>query len=120
MATVRMPISLQVRATRTAISPRLAIRIFRMLTAAHPTRSSITGAGGELGSVRAETQRVHRLPGEIDLVVQVRAGRQAAAAGSRDHLSALDVLAVAHQESFVVAIGGDHTPPVIEDEDPAV
>src|SRR3954465_12225364 len=38
MATVRMPISWQVRATRSAISPRLAMRILRMLTARHPSR----------------------------------------------------------------------------------
>src|SRR5438067_9329949 len=120
MATVRMPISLQVRATRTAISPRLAIRIFRMLTAAHPTRSLVAGAGGELRSVRAKTQRVHRLAGEIDLVMQVRARGEAAAGGSRHHLPALDVLAVVYQEGLVVAVGGDDAAAVVEDEDAAV
>src|SRR5438874_13153107 len=80
----------------------------------------MSGTGGELRSVRAEPQRVQRLAGEIDLVVQMRTRGEAAAPGSRDHLSALDVLAVAHQESLVVAIGGDDAPAVVEDEDPAV
>src|SRR5438874_12961422 len=38
MATVRMPISRQVRATRTAISPRFAMRILRMATRLPPWR----------------------------------------------------------------------------------
>src|SRR5204862_826440 len=116
MATVPIPISRQVRATRTAISPRLAMRIFRMPTAAHPTRKrdSVGGARRRPRVLRAEPERVDRLAGQIDLVVQMRPGGAAAAAGARDHLAFVDVLPVADQQGIVVTVRGDHPAAVIE------
>src|SRR5882724_7515228 len=135
MATVPMPISLQVRATRTAISPRLAMRIFRMPTAANPTRTapaatrrpfpwvewkSVARAGRRPRMLRAEPERIHRFACQIDLVMQVGSRGQAAAAGAGDDLTLVHPLTVAHQQRVVVAIGGHHASPVIEHQDAAV
>src|ERR1700682_1005808 len=133
MATVPMPISLQVRATRTAISPRLAMRIFRMATAANPTRTapaaarrqvfrrpeSVARAGRGPRLLRAEPERIHRLAPPIDLVVQVGSRGQAAAARAGDDLALVHPLPVAHQQGIVVAVGGHHASPVIEHQAPA-
>src|SRR6267378_3031078 len=134
MATVPMPISLQVRATRTAISPRLAMRIFLMATAANPTRTlpagarcrvlvgpqSIARAGRRPRMLRAEPERIHRLARQIDLVVQVGSRGQAAAARAGDDLALVHSLPVADEQGIVVAVGGHHAAPVIEHQDAAV
>src|SRR5437773_1646878 len=67
--------------------------------------------------LRPETERIDRLAGEVDLVVQVGSSGPAAAAGASDDLSSLDPLPIPDQQRVVVAIGRHHPTSVIENQD---
>src|SRR5438132_12000106 len=72
MATVRIPISRQVRATRTAISPRLAMRILRMgtLRSSREARNLSRGrrGGQPVGAIRRRACSEVRAPARVSHV----------------------------------------------------
>src|SRR5262249_52539023 len=83
-------------------------------------RISVGGAGGGLRVLRPEAERVDWFAGEVELVVEVRAGRAAGVAGAGDHLAAADAVAVGDEQVVVVAVDGDDAAAVVDDEDAAV
>ena len=60
-ATVEMPISLQARMTRMAISPRLAIRIF-VNTCFHPFRKGAAAPYSDFTRAKENSALTHTLP----------------------------------------------------------